>query len=449
MALTCPKCGKELDEAIVFCPYCGQRITEEGKKQVSKKVIIGLLVAVIALVGVVTWLILNRLDETEKAQVNLTTVAIASIDENINNNSEAKIVAAETMYDSLSSKCKRHVKNRKELISARKEYNALRASGVIELIEKIGEVDLQSEGAINAAEKAYNALSEDQQKLVTNSKDLSSGIERLSELKIADVEAKIDSIGDVSLLSQKVIDSARESYNALNDSEKTRVSNASALETAETLYGELAVKNAVDSINAIGNVTLSSEKLITDAEKAYNEVPTALRGDVNNLSTLTSARTKLNELKEEQRLMEITLQPGETISTAKWDVVYKNTNIQAKILPNNTSGYYYYYYAPDDQTFIDIVLQIKNIDVDILGVDGFVTDCKVEYDGSKYNKECELFAGNGSSVQKIYSWDGLGAQESITLHAAIKMPREIQTNGKPISLTCKIAGVEKRIVVRE
>ena len=113
------------------------------------------------------------------------------------------------------------------------------------LIDAIGEVTLESEDAITSARAAYDALTEEQQKQVGNYKVLTAAEAALAALKKAEqaeidaVEAKIDAIGDVTLNSEKAITAAREAYEALTDAQKARVENYDTLIAAEQKLAEL------------------------------------------------------------------------------------------------------------------------------------------------------------------------------------------------------------------
>ena len=163
---------------------------------------------------------------------------------------------------------------------------------------------------------------------------------------------------------------------------------------------------------------------------------------------MSEADSKYKQLKREDDEKKKTLNPGDSFHTSKWQITYKKTNISAKILPNNTGGYYMYYYANDDETFVDVIFQIKNVDTDILGIEDLVGSCKVDYNATTLTKKYSLYTSSGSSIDKVYSWGGLDALNSTTLHVAIAMPREVQTNDKSITVKLMIADEEKIIRVR-
>ena len=138
--------------------------------------------------------------------------------------------------------------------------------------------------------------------------------EQMSQDKLAaeSVIAKINAIGEVTLESEAVITEARTAYDKLTDAQKELVGteNLAKLTDAEKKLAELKqqaeedqkVANAViEKINAIGEVTLESEKAITETRTAYNALTDAQKNLVgeDNLAKLTTAEQKLAELKEQ------------------------------------------------------------------------------------------------------------------------------------------------------
>ena len=125
---------------------------------------------------------------------------------------------------------------------------------------------------------------------------------------VADVIAKINAIGTVTLKSKKAIDAARKAYDKLTAAQQARVSNYAALTAAETTYAKLvqdkADQNAADAviakIDAIGTVTLKSKKAIDAARKAYDKLTAAQQARVSNYATLTAAETTYAKLVQDK-----------------------------------------------------------------------------------------------------------------------------------------------------
>ena len=200
-------------------------------------------------------------------------------------------------YDSLTDAQKALVTNLDKLEKAEKQLTELKAAiaDTESKIDAIGTVELTDacKTKIDAARKAYNALSDEQKVLVSNYETLTAAeaqYEKLAADKAAAdkaaadaVIAKISAIGKVELTAdcKAKIDAAREAYNALSDEQKELVSNLKALTDAEDEYKSLADKAAadkvaadavIDKINAIGNVTKDSGDAIKDARDAYDKL---------------------------------------------------------------------------------------------------------------------------------------------------------------------------------
>ena len=182
---------------------------------------------------------------------------------------------------------------------------------VIDLIDAIGTVTLDSEEAIVAARSAYDALTNGEKTAVSNYATLTAAEARLDEIKtnIAtgdSVKSLIDAIGEVTYpASGNKINDARSAYDALtNDEQRARVTNYATLTSAETAYEELKVNgaNAVSNmINNLGEITLDSEDEVITARSAYD----ALTKEQKELITvevyekLTSAEATIKSIHDQ------------------------------------------------------------------------------------------------------------------------------------------------------
>lgn len=273
-------------------------------------------------------------------------------------------------------------------------------------------------------------------------------IENVRELKIADVMTKISEIGIVNLDSAEKIGVARSVFESLSDEEQIKVENAEELQSAEINYSMLAIKKCEDLINAIGEVTLNSRDLIYKAQNFYDSLNEEDKEKVSNFDLLNDDNDKYMRLVSEEQERQKILNVGDTVTSNDWEFQLKRTSITAKILPNSTSGYYSYYYADDNETFVDLVFQMKNVNVEILKINGSVGNCRVDYGGTIVTKRYNLYTSTGSRVDAVYDWSGLDALDTTTLHVAIDMPRECQSNNEPVTVYLVLAGQEKIIKVR-
>ena len=190
---------------------------------------------------------------------------------------------------------------------------------VIEKIDAIGEVTLASEEAITAARAAYEALTEAQQAQVTNYDKLTAAEARLADLKAAKaVDDMIDAIGEVTLESEGAIDAARAAYEALTEAQQAEVKSYDKLTAAEARLAVLKPAKPVEKlIDAIGEVTLGSESAIAAARTAYDNLTEAQQAEVKNYDKLTAAEAAYARLLAEQskRLQEIYKTTGDFMAT--------------------------------------------------------------------------------------------------------------------------------------
>ncbi len=131
------------------------------------------------------------------------------------------------------------------------------ANAVVDAINAIGTVTLDSASAISNARSLYDALSSDNQALVTNYSTLTdaetayaalvaeqAAQQQAAELQEAQSQAQtvidaINAIGTVTAESGSAISNARAQYDALSDTAKSYVTNYDTLTVAEAAYAAL------------------------------------------------------------------------------------------------------------------------------------------------------------------------------------------------------------------
>ena len=188
--------------------------------------------------------------------------------------------------------------------------NQAKADAVIALINGIGTVTEDSKAAIDAARAAYDKLTEAQKQLVTNYKTLTEaeetyqGIQGGENTKVEEVIALINKIGTVTGDSKAAIEAARAAYDKLTEEQKKLVTNFATLTAAEKTYQEIKDKAEVDAvialINKIGTVTGNSKAAIDAAKAAYNKLTEAQKKLVTNFATLTAAEKTYQEIKDQE-----------------------------------------------------------------------------------------------------------------------------------------------------
>ena len=181
--------------------------------------------------------------------------------------SKTAIEAARAAYNALTADQKTLVTNYETLSNAEAALKALQeaadkaaadkaaADPVIEKINAIGTVTLETKTTIEAARAAYNALTADQKALVTNYETLSNAEAALKALQDAADKAaadktaadavteKIAAIGTVTKDSKAAIEAARTAYDALTAEQKALVANYKILIAAEKTLSSLISGN--------------------------------------------------------------------------------------------------------------------------------------------------------------------------------------------------------------
>ena len=194
-------------------------------------------------------------DEAAAKAVDNLIAAIGKIE--FTDESKGKIDAARAAYDKLTDAQKKLVKNLKVLTDAEAEYQRLldqhkadeaAAKAVDDMVNKLQPVTVNSGKAIEAARKAFDALTPAQKKLLdpkTEGKLVAAENEykvlikdNADEMAAKEVEDKIARLQPVTKDSGKAIKDARSSYEALTPEQKALVSKDSiaALDKAEKLY---------------------------------------------------------------------------------------------------------------------------------------------------------------------------------------------------------------------
>ena len=232
------------------------------------------------------------LDAVEYAQKTMDAL------DDITLNSEKAIEEAKKAYNLLTDEQKEQIKNADAIKTAEEKLSKLQVENAESKISAIGDVTLDSKDAIKDARDTYDALTDDQKKQVTNYDVLETAETKLSDLQVENVKTKIDGIGEVTLSSSSTIKAARTAYNALTDDQKKQVTNYDVLEAAEKKLSDLQVENVKNKIDGIGEVTLSSSSTIKAARSAYNALTADQKKQVTNYDVLQKAESELSDLQK-------------------------------------------------------------------------------------------------------------------------------------------------------
>lgn len=225
--------------------------------------------------------------------------------------SGAQIEAAEAAVEALNDKQRDKLPNLTVLEEAQTEYEtvleqqaetAACVKDAETAIDAIGDVTLDSLDAIRAARAAYDAVDPEAQEQVANRETLSAAEQTFDALAIQATTDAIRAIGDVTLDSGEAIRAARELYDGFSGAIQSQVANRDVLVRDEEQYAALRIQHVDELIDAIGEVTLSSEDRIREAEDAYNGLSESEAASVANHRVLVEARETFDTMEAAARL---------------------------------------------------------------------------------------------------------------------------------------------------
>ena len=203
---------------------------------------------------------LKELQDAAAEQERIDKAAAAAVDSLIDEigdvtlESKQAIETARAAYDNLTPTQKTYVTKLDTLTAAEAAYKALvdqkAADDVMEKINEIGEVTLDSKTAIEAARAAYDALTNDQKPLVENYNVLTAAEAELARLEAeakyeadlaaaAQVDEMIKRLFPVNRYSGPAIRMARAAYEALTADQKALVKHYDDLVKAEAEFAAI------------------------------------------------------------------------------------------------------------------------------------------------------------------------------------------------------------------
>lgn len=221
-------------------------------------------------------------------------------------NSKLSIERAEQMYEALDAEQKAQISNYGVLQNARVVFE------VVNAIEKIGQVTIDSGNLIVEAENLYAALNAEQKAIVSNFETLTSA------RAIFNVMSLIGALGEVTVASEQKIAQAEQAYLALTYEERDCVLNYTQLTSARVKVDRMLADIVIDKIAAIGSdITSSDDAVIALAESAYRDLSDTQKALVSNYDILTDARAVCNVIKAIEAIGIVTPESDGDISVAE------------------------------------------------------------------------------------------------------------------------------------
>lgn len=114
------------------------------------------------------------------------------------------------------------------------------------------------------------------------------------------VMESIDELGEITLSSEKNINDVKKMYSLLDEEAKSYVTNLEELEKAEDLFKEhqnKVITKLMSEIDKIGEVTLEREEYIDSLNEQYRLLDSDLKLRIKNIDELRSAQRTIRTLK--------------------------------------------------------------------------------------------------------------------------------------------------------
>ncbi len=220
-----------------YTPYEPTPAPAPKKKKLGKKKIIAIAAAVVLLLII----ILSgggKSDAAKAVDDQIKAIGKVSLE------SGALIEEAEKAVNNLSADDKDDLDKLDKLEKAREKYNKLvfedNVKKIEEAIDAIGKVSVEAADKINAARTAYDDASDEAKAEVGNLDKLEAAEKEYNDLLVGETVSMINQIGTVTLDSKEKIDAARDAYNTLTEENKKAVTNVKVLEDAEAAFKKLA-----------------------------------------------------------------------------------------------------------------------------------------------------------------------------------------------------------------
>lgn len=273
--------------------------------------------------------------EIKMEQLIISSKKISNVINLINNLPSVEVVKlsdrtvielARSLYDALSATDKEKVTNESNLIRIEAVLKKLEnekledekplrnVENLINSIPSPTNITLQSQSIIQQASTAYDQLTIEQQKQVSNYYVLVVAQAIYDDIKSKDdaqkaqvVTEKIASLPSVSLIDltdETAIKIAKNSYDQLTDIQKKLVLYYESIQELEKQIENLKVealkvKNLITALPAVSKITETDRSKIEDARIAYTALTTAQKKLVTNSVVLDQAELQLAQLQEE------------------------------------------------------------------------------------------------------------------------------------------------------
>ena len=257
----------------------------------------------------------------------------------------------------------------------------------------------------------------------------------------------INAIGEVTLSSEQSIDTAKNAYDELSDNQRQKVDNYETLTSAESKLAELKEDKAREDKSKADEV-ISTIDAIGEVTLDKKDQISQARSSYDALSPdqkqLVSNYQALSEAEEQIEKLGQALAIGETVTTSQWSATLTDAKVSHTL---ESSERRTYWEAGDGTCFLIMEFDIECLTSDKPTVDDDgLTDIVATYNGNGYsNWTMQYLAGElWLYIRHTY----LDANIPCHLFVYTPLPEKALNDDEAISVDLKIGGEPKTITVR-
>lgn len=188
---------------------------------------------------------------------------------------------------------------------------------VINLIQELSdEITMDQKADVEAARAAYEDLSDEQKafipddilKKLEQAEDAIASLENASAQAVTEMIRALPASYRITLDDEEAVQSVRAAYEALSDSEKSKVANIARLEEIEGALSNLKIEAVSDAINALpSEITIQDKDRIVQARAAYDSLSEEEKQQISEetLAKLVKAEDTLKALEHQMPFTDV------------------------------------------------------------------------------------------------------------------------------------------------
>lgn len=142
-----------------------------------------------------------------------------------------------------------------------------------------------------------------------------------------------------------------------------------------------------------------------------------------------------------------TVQNGSVVKSKSAEITINKVSLSYDVLPDKTDGFYTHYPADKGNVYIDVDVNVKNVQKQNLKCDSIV-NIEADYNGGYQYSAMPVVkdSGSGFTYANITTIKPL---ETRGMKYLIKCPEEVESSKNPLFLTITLDGKKYKYVIRE